>query len=253
MAYSNYDTRYSHRPSHESTYQSSRDTDAYSRRAQPRQPAMRSSYNESGSYHSTPYYSYEPRYTEPPPPRVPAHTTRYRSPWPPSPSAEDETASLAKEVRSVGSVVEDGGEAKSRGSVDQYPIIEDVEQPTNDERRFVLVSDPGEDGGTPRNKRRRSFAERGNMPHLKTDLDHPPLFTERVYTVRIYEASEGVAGTVARDHRFLVNEHSTTCSESGPFRCPRSEYQARETDPRPPQACTLTSTAIAHQEPRRCL
>ncbi|KAL1606637.1 hypothetical protein SLS60_004043 [Paraconiothyrium brasiliense] len=142
------------------------------------------SYSESGSYHSTPYYGYEPRYTAPPH-RVSPQATRHRNRWPPSPSVEDETVSLGREVRSsAGSVVEDGG-AKSRGSVDQYPIIEEIE-PTNDERRFVLVSDPGDDGGAARDQRRRSFAERGNMPHLKTNLDPPPLFTKRTSTPYAY-------------------------------------------------------------------
>ncbi|KAF1977693.1 hypothetical protein BU23DRAFT_526137 [Bimuria novae-zelandiae CBS 107.79] len=147
---------------------------------------MRPSY-ESG-YQPTPYYNYhETRHAA-----RPEGGRRYKSRWPPSPSVEEESNSLAREVPSVVGSEEDG-EAKWRGTVDQYPIIEEIAPPANDERRFVLVSDPSDDEGPQKaasDRRRRSFAERGNMPHLKTDVDDPPLFTKRTSTPYAYTKSQ---------------------------------------------------------------
>ncbi|KAF2105516.1 hypothetical protein BDV96DRAFT_509257 [Lophiotrema nucula] len=162
---------------------------------------MRNSLNNGGYSYS----SSEPRYAAPPaqpplPKRSSAYSyrpdTRKQNRWPPRPSVEDEAAALAREFPSpVGSEQEQSsGEAKSRGSVDQYPIIEEIEQARVaqhiDDRRFVLVSDPSTDGdsqSTIRDRRRKSFAERGNMPYLKTDIpDDPPLFSKRVSTPYSY-------------------------------------------------------------------
>ncbi|KAF2497784.1 hypothetical protein BU16DRAFT_525383 [Lophium mytilinum] len=172
MAYS-YDNRYQS-GRHESYYQQPRQHEVYS--------SSPTSHYDMPTTHS---YSYDPRYsysTLPPrspayPPR-PVHRTKPR--WPPSPSVENEIDALAKEIRGVGLKDESGGETHSRGTVDQEPIMLEVEQPKrdlNDERRFVLVPGHGTDKptGGPRDSRRRSFAERGNMPHLKTDIHQPAI------------------------------------------------------------------------------
>ncbi|KAL5378870.1 hypothetical protein DPSP01_008803 [Paraphaeosphaeria sporulosa] len=241
MAYSHHDARYTYEPSHGSSYRTSRDTDAYSRRPPPPQPAMRNSYNEPGAYHSTPYYTYEPRHPAPPP-RVPPHSARYRNRWPPSPSVEDETAALTREVRSSvgsGSVVDDG-EAKTRGTVDQYPIIQEMEQPANDERRFVLVSDPIPDGGTPGDRRRRSVADRGGMAHLKTDLDDAPLVAERTSTPYAYTKPQKESLALSPGEYYLSPETVAPSSSSIPRSLPaRNRTDARDQNTKPAKQVPL--------------
>ncbi|KAL7625034.1 hypothetical protein AAE478_004248 [Parahypoxylon ruwenzoriense] len=71
------------------------------------------------------------------PRRLPYNIRRLRD-YPPPPSVEDETESLAKEYGSVVSAVLDE-EPIHRGDVEQYPILVLVHE-HNPERRFVLVS-----------------------------------------------------------------------------------------------------------------
>ncbi|OAG04922.1 uncharacterized protein CC84DRAFT_1147927 [Paraphaeosphaeria sporulosa] len=202
---------------------------------------MRNSYNEPGAYHSTPYYTYEPRHPAPPP-RVPPHSARYRNRWPPSPSVEDETAALTREVRSSvgsGSVVDDG-EAKTRGTVDQYPIIQEMEQPANDERRFVLVSDPIPDGGTPGDRRRRSVADRGGMAHLKTDLDDAPLVAERTSTPYAYTKPQKESLALSPGEYYLSPETVAPSSSSIPRSLPaRNRTDARDQNTKPAKQVPL--------------
>ena len=125
---------------------------------------------------------------------------RYRSRRPPSPSVEDETASLARELPSAGGSESRDDEAQSRGTVDQYPLIEQVEQveqvkqakqPANYERRFVLLSDP-EDHDAARPPR-DTFAERPDLPdlpHLHTDVHDPSLFAKRTPTPYAYTSKQ---------------------------------------------------------------
>ncbi|KAF2447199.1 hypothetical protein P171DRAFT_355947 [Karstenula rhodostoma CBS 690.94] len=210
---------------------------------------MRSSYNEPDSYHSTPYHTYEPRYPTPPP-RVPPRTTRYRDRWPPSPSVEEETAALTREVRSSAASVGEEGEAKTRGTVDQYPIIEDIEPPANDERRFVLVSDPGPDGGAPRDKRRRSVADRGNMPHLKTDLDDPPMVTERTSTPYAYTKPQKESLAPSPGEYHLSPETVAPSSSSIPRSLPnRNHADARDQNTKPAKQVPLRPKPTASPRP----
>ncbi|KAF2689575.1 hypothetical protein K458DRAFT_413847 [Lentithecium fluviatile CBS 122367] len=249
MAYPDYDSRYNHRPRHDSYYQRSRDTDAYLRQAQPEAPepkAMRNS-SQMSSYPSS-YRTSRPRYAASPPAAKRSsaqpqyrHDPR-RNRWPPSPSVEDEAAALAKEYPpSVGEVEESSGEAKSRGSVDQYPIIEEIAQPrvalNDDERRFVLVSDPHADDGpsyAARDRRRRSFAERGNMPHLKTDMDESPVFTERTSTPYAYTKPQKESLAPSAGEYYLSPEAITPSSSSVPRSVPnRDVWDARDQNARP--------------------
>ncbi|KAJ4297563.1 hypothetical protein N0V90_005455 [Kalmusia sp. IMI 367209] len=184
---------------------------------------MRSGYNEPASRSSA-----KPRYR--------SDTRRNR--WPPSPSVEDATASLAREVpSSAGSVDEDNsGEAKSRGSVDQYPIIEEIEPPHNDERRFVLVSDPGDRDGprhAARDRRRKSFAERGNMAPLNTDIDDAPLLPERTPTPYAYTKPQKESLAPSSNEYFLSPEAITPSSSTVPRTVPnRDSLDARDQNAR---------------------
>ncbi|KAF2257340.1 hypothetical protein BU26DRAFT_514035, partial [Trematosphaeria pertusa] len=264
MAYYDYDSRNHHRPRHDSSYQRSRDTDRSPRHATPSTSqadgfaAMRDSVDQT-SYPSSYRRSYEPRYAaSPPPKRSSAQPYRYDSRqnrWPPSPSVEDEAASLAREFSSsaVSKVGEDGGEAKSRGSVDQYPIIEEIEQPqvapTSDERRFVLVSDPSADTASTSTfdassgRRRKSFAERGNMPHLKTDLvDDPPVFTERTSTPYAYTKPQKESLAPSAGEYFLSPEPITPSSSSVPRSVPnRDAWDARDQNAKPAKTIPIHS------------
>ncbi|KAI4680122.1 uncharacterized protein J4E88_006013 [Alternaria novae-zelandiae] len=136
-------------------------------------------------------YTYEPRTSPPLPPRRPAphsyRSHRQEQTWPPSPSVEDEREALAKEApSSVGSSGQAEGEPPSntRGTVDQDSLLDEIEQPSvaQHDRRYVLVSESStdDDGSTLRDRRRRSFADRGGMSHINTDVPDPPVFTERV-------------------------------------------------------------------------
>jgi hypothetical protein len=189
MSSAHYDSRYQYqRPEH---------TPYYSRHEQPIATAGReklTAMRHSASRYSPSEHSYEPHAT--PPPRRSAapsqYSYSYQSPrssrkqtWPPSPSVEDETASLTKEVLSPVEAAQGAdGEppSHSRGAVDQETLLEDIEDA--DDRRYVLVSDPS--FSTPIEHRRKSFAERGNMAPIKTDVADPPMYTKRVSTPYAY-------------------------------------------------------------------
>jgi hypothetical protein len=197
-----------HRPQHDSYYARHDQPIATAARETP--TAMRHNVKPSRYSHSPPEHTnpYEPRAT--PLPRRPAsppqqHRSRpqayaYSHPppsagsrrkptWPPSPSVEDETAALAQEAVSSperGAPDADGEPpVHTRGTVDQDTLLEDMELDPADDRRYVLVSDPTTDTVGDR-RRRKSVAERGNMAPMQTDLEDPPVFTERVSTPYAY-------------------------------------------------------------------
>lgn len=116
-----------------------------------------------------------------------APSTRHRKQtWPPWPSVEDETTALTKEVVPPTLVAGHGTDGEppihTRGAVDQENLLEEIEEP--DDRRYVLVSDPSM--REPVERRRKSFAERGNMAPIKTHVEDPPMFTERLSTPYAY-------------------------------------------------------------------
>jgi hypothetical protein len=134
---------------------------------------------------------------------APYRRSAHRSSWPPRPSVEEESASLAKEYpSSSGSKTEgdgDSGEAKSRGTVDQFPIIEELDH-DNDERRFVLVTDPDD------------FA------HLP--VKDPPVYTKRTSTPYAYTKPQ---------------KESLAPSTEQYYRAPEPRH-ARDQDQRPAKA-----------------
>jgi hypothetical protein len=222
---------------------------------------MRSSVNNSS-------YSYsEPRYTASPHQQYPYRTDvrnhHNKSQWPPKPSVEDEVVSLAKEVKSSAEVEPvTSGEARARGSVDQYPIIEDNDSyihdhsyyhndkdsdSDNDERRFVLVSDPA---AAPR---RKSFAERGNMHHITTDVNNdndPPVFTERTSTPYAYTKPQ--KEYVAPNSKYVLSPEPITpqVSSSIPRSVPRG--QAWDQNARPQKTTPVHGRydSVQAQSPR---
>ena len=101
-------------------------------------------------------------------------STRRRRSWPPNPSVEDEDSALEKEHPKRRSPKQDVDEVSMPGSVDQTPVLIEVE---NRERKFVLVPDNGEKPIRPNSSRRRSDRERENLPSLK--IEEPDLLARR--------------------------------------------------------------------------
>ncbi|KAH3984091.1 hypothetical protein HBI56_075210 [Parastagonospora nodorum] len=238
MSSAHYDGRYHHhqRPDHDSYYSRHERPVATARREE---LAMR----DSPSSYSPADYSYEPRAPTLPrrsaaPPQYPSHpSSRYarKQTWPPSPSVEDETAALTKEVVSqagAGQGADGEPPAHSRGSVDQEALLEDMEDP--DDRRYVLVSDPSII--TPTDHRRRSFAERGNMAHIKTDVADPPMFTERVSTPYAYTKPQRESIAPSRAD-FPSPDTLTPISARTPRTIPghESRHSQRDQNARPPR------------------
>ncbi|KAF2624146.1 hypothetical protein BU25DRAFT_310781, partial [Macroventuria anomochaeta] len=172
------------------------DSDAYtSRYAQPsaprEKPTMRGNVNSypSSSYYDS--YAHETWRSA----ALPRHRTSTRkATWPPSPAVEDESVAAKKEASLVVGSEEGEPPINTRGTVDQEHLLDEIEQPKQpdqDERRYVLVPGSGDSGlnaaPSADGARRKSFAERGNMPHLKTDVESDPiLFTKRVSTPYSY-------------------------------------------------------------------
>ncbi|KAF2258766.1 hypothetical protein CC78DRAFT_537579 [Lojkania enalia] len=249
---------------HNTYYSRSRDPGAY-------KSFDRNSYSSSSSY-SSPSSSYEPRAAQRPrPPPLPTRSSAYAysyrpgarniDKWPPSPSVEDEADSLAREFPShLADQDEDApssDEAKSRGTVDQYPIIEEVEQPNvtlqdSDERRFVLVSDPSADinSHSTARDRRKSFAERGNMHNLNTAVDDPPVFTKRVSTPYAYTKPQKESTLPSSGDYFLSPESITPSSSSIPRSVPnRDTWEHRHRNPEPLKNAHTRSDSLT-QSPR---
>jgi hypothetical protein len=234
MAYS-YDNRYYQSDRHDPHFGRSRDQGGYSRFApkstspgatHPSLTMMRSLRSDN--------YSYDPRYSyssPPVPPRTPTYPSgpeyQRRARWPPAPSVEDEVDALTKEFASTISISDlSSGEAKSRGTVDQEPILVEVEQPKsneNDERRFVLVPEAGRSSSSAREGRRRSFAERGNIPHLKTDMDEPALFTRREPSPYAYSKLTKVPSARSSAEYFLSPDVITPTSSNVPRSVPQQD------------------------------
>ncbi|KAF2470580.1 uncharacterized protein BDR25DRAFT_303661 [Lindgomyces ingoldianus] len=250
MAYS-YDSRPHDRRRNDSYYSRSRDSGGYS-----------SLNNQSGYSYSSP----EPRYAANPP--LPKRSSarpyysesRNKRTWPPSPSVEDEAISLAREYPVGSAHSERSGEAKSRGSVDQYPIIEEIEQPRvvhddSGERRFVLVSDPGvaPAPSAAAKERRKSFAERGNIPHLKTDVSEPPVFTQRTPTPYAYTKPTKESAAPPASECFLSPEPITPTPASIPSSIPkRNPWDTpRDQNARPTKAPAVHSRNDSVQQSPR--
>lgn len=197
MSYTNHDRHY--RTSRYETYPSGPfDTDPYSPRyAQPspprEKPTMRGNVN---SYPSSSYYnSYNTRDSQRSTASPQYRASTRKATWPPSPAVEDESVAAKKEVSSLVGSEEGEPPINTRGAVDQEYLLDEIEQPrpayNNGERRFVFVPDVGNNAlnaATGRGGgRRKSFAERGNIPPLKTDVESdPPLFTKRISTPYSY-------------------------------------------------------------------
>ncbi|KAF1917163.1 hypothetical protein BDU57DRAFT_517675 [Ampelomyces quisqualis] len=180
--------------------------------APPHSPSLPSS---SSSSHQHPY---------PSPPRARTPT------WPPSPSVEDETAALAKEVLSSRVAAERVADAEgeppvhSRGALDQETLLEDVGHA--DDRRFVLVSEPRDD-------RRKNFAARGNMAPLKTDIADPPMLTERASTPYAYTRPQRES-TAPSFPNVLSPEPLTPVSARGPSSVSRRNTRDQNANPQRP-------------------
>jgi hypothetical protein len=198
MSSTDYQSRYHSqpRPRHDSYYTQARDADAdidaYSRHGQPREKAA-----------AMPSASPQHQYTH-------SLRGRPRKPtWPPAPSVEDATAADTGQHAREGEPP-----VHTRGTVDQEKVLEELDHP--DDRRYVLVSDPSTSTSTSttHDRRRKSFAERGNMAPIRTDAGYDaPVFTERVSTPYAY-ASHQKESTAPARAEFLSPEPLTPASAS---------------------------------------
>ncbi len=220
---------------------------------------MRQSNPYTSSYNT--YNAYEPR-TSPPRQSAPhSYRSHTRKPtWPPSPSVEDEREALAKEAPlSVGSPGQAEGEppTNTRGTVDQDSILDEIEQPRaaqGHDRRFVLVSEPSTDDdgahrpSTLRDRRRRSFAERGGMSHINTNTPDPPVFTERVRTPYGYSKPQKES-TAPSPTEYVRSPEPMTPSNSGHLTSDASR-DARDTQNRPSRPISSGSRHNSYTTPR---
>ncbi|KAF1836030.1 hypothetical protein BDW02DRAFT_567487 [Decorospora gaudefroyi] len=248
MSY-DYNNRYSQHSRHDSHHTPSRDRDAYAYSRREQTPAaarekpadMRYSVNSrpyASSYNHSSYSAYEPR-TSPPRRTTPQpyYRTRARKQtWPPSPSVEDEQTSLAKEASSLaGSPTQGEGEPpiNTRGSVDQEYLLDEIEQPkvAQDVDHRFLDTHSGHGSSTTSSaagdRRRRSFAERANVPHIKTDVADPPMFTERVRTPYGYSKPQKESTAPSPRDYFRSPEPMTPSNSSNPG--PASSRERRDT------------------------
>lgn len=232
MSYTDHDRYYRPRPD---TYSSRpRDIDPYSPRyAQPssprERPATRGSMN---SYTSSPYYDSSdaraPRRSAAPP----AYRTSTRKPtWPPPPAVEDEKVAARKEVSS-GVGAEDGEPPiNTRGTVDQEYLLDEIEQPDNNDNGLSA-------GFSAHGARRKSVAERGNMPYLKTNVESDPiLFTKRVSTPYSYtpqKESNAPASTAYMLSPEPITPANTSKPRTGANRDERDAQ--RDQNARPPRS-----------------
>jgi hypothetical protein len=95
---------------------------------------------------------------------------RSRRRYPPSPSVEDEVASLAKEYPPQWTKSED--DVESRGTIDQDPLVIEL---CNHERRYVVLSDEYGSSAKDKEERERRKADwkkrQSNGPELKLDTN----------------------------------------------------------------------------------
>ena len=87
----------------------------------------------------------------------------------------------------------------TRGTVDQEKVLEDIEQPDSPD-------------SSSKYRRRKSFAERGNMAHINTDVEEPLVFPERVSTPYAYTKPQRESTAPARAE-FLSPEPMTPRSK----------------------------------------
>jgi hypothetical protein len=134
------------------------------------------SHNHDRYYDPRPSYNSRPN-TPPPPP----HHRRKKRSWPPAPSVEDERISLAKELRPA--LCDDGGEVVMRGTIDQDPIMIDVEN--REESRFVLVRDRDVNSSKQSKSEKDDWQRRPQEKEkvaplpLKVDVDEKTIYTRR--------------------------------------------------------------------------
>ncbi|KAH7064857.1 hypothetical protein B0J12DRAFT_561266 [Macrophomina phaseolina] len=186
-----------------------------------------------------PAYAYDPRdrdrYPPTPPPTASYRVERHRrASWPPLPTVEDIEVALAKEA--ANHAWEDGkrgDEAPNRGSVDQEPILVEVEEEMarfNQERRFVIVPGSGDGAEQPADdvRIRRSMrqpVDRQKAPPLQTDLRDPPVNTTRSRSPYSYSRTSAAPKERSSGDSYLSPESaasSTSRENSLPPSPPRS-------------------------------
>ena len=178
--------------------------------------------HDRGLPYASRYNAYRPR-APPSPSAVPQQHRARSSAWPPPPSVQDEGQDEDHGVRGN---IEGEPPMNTRGTIDQESLLDDIELPATEpsaaERRFVLLSGHSEDAeciaeqSTISDRRRKSFIAQGHMPHIQTDIEEPPVLTERISTPYAYTRPQ---------------QESTSPAPAALFRSPASRTPISTTRP----------------------
>jgi hypothetical protein len=180
---------------------------------------------DSRSRHHDRYY--DPRASLSSRPNTPpnTHHRRRRCTWPPPPSVEDETASLAKELRPV--LPDNGGDVVMRGTIDQEPVLIDVD--IQEASRFVLVRDQDSrstrQDKSERNDRQKKpqEIEKTAPPQLKVDVDETNIYTRREPSPYAYTRTPQTPSNRSSVEYFMSPEVLTPSSTIYPNPVPPKE------------------------------
>ncbi|KAK5013509.1 hypothetical protein LTR16_004489, partial [Cryomyces antarcticus] len=184
--------------------------------------------NPTSSSSSKHTHSYDPRYSYPSPrsrssPQAFRSSRGARRRWPPAPIVEDGASSLAKEFRPVKALDDEkSSEASCRGTIDQDPIIIEID---NNERRFVLVEDvrPSALPTPPNSDAEKDRRGRQKAPRIETDFDDVPVFTRRAPSPYAYTKPGNLNTERSSGEFFLSPDVMTPPSASRPRSAARSE------------------------------
>ncbi|EKG17924.1 hypothetical protein MPH_04873 [Macrophomina phaseolina MS6] len=211
-----------------------------------------------------PAYAYDPRdrdrYPPTPPPTASYRVERHRrASWPPLPTVEDIEVALAKEA--ANHAWEDGkrgDEAPNRGSVDQEPILVEVEEEMarfNQERRFVIVPGSGDGAEQPADdvRIRRSMrqpVDRQKAPPLQTDLRDPPVNTTRSRSPYSYSRTSAAPKERSSGDSYLSPESAASSTSFGRTSGVRADVSGR-TDPVKSRPAPLQTQSLFPTDSRR--
>ncbi|TKA32902.1 hypothetical protein B0A50_01128 [Salinomyces thailandicus] len=194
--------------------------------------------------------SYDSRNDYPPPPppdngrpsRPQRPTTWRRYSWPPSPTVEDEAVSLAKEAGTQLILKEIGkDEARSRGTIDQEPVVEEVPGIIDRAGRkaaAVALDSKKEAKSTrpptpPISDEERSRRARRRPSKINTDVDNgAPDFAQRTSSPYAFTRPSKMQRDVSSSDRFLSPDVLTPPASGTARRQSRYSVSSKPSSPR---------------------
>ncbi|PNS16890.1 Spindle pole body protein pcp1 [Sphaceloma murrayae] len=239
---------------------SSRRHDYPTSRRDPNHDGPRQQHAKSDRYD---YNSSPSSYAYPPPPSRPStqRPSRPRRKWPPQPSVEEETSALRKEHRSRPAFSKE--EVPSRGSIDQDPLLVQVQFPKETSRsnaRGVPTPPTSDDDDRRKNLRRHGpKLETAAIPEMRRA---PSPYSTSTSTSRVMpDSASTVPSATDRDGRFQqFRQASASSDKSGPFPSPSARSQDKSSaypepaarklpqDSRPASATAIDDADLAEDE-----